>query len=76
MTNVNSEQWVLNAKGDDSLTHVSELYFPPENNIAAVWTHSSVAGAFHAIAHAIAHASANARSEHLSDGASNRHPDC
>ena len=70
--------WVFNGKGDDMLTHVSDLYFPPENDVDAVWTHSSVAGAFrhdqlqryrlaNYSAHPIAYQSSNPRSKHFAD---------
>ena len=41
--------WAIHGAGHGFLTHQSVNYYPPHNNAAAEWKHSSVAGTFHVV---------------------------
>eukprot|EP01084_Bolivina_argentea_P153182 267110_1 len=39
--------WIVNGVGTEALSHTSEKYYPPLNDISIVWTHSLLIGDFH-----------------------------
>eukprot|EP01084_Bolivina_argentea_P182322 314771_1 len=41
--------WVINGIGDELLSHSSNEDFPPDNDVNAQWSHSSVLGTFHVL---------------------------